>query len=164
MNKPIFIVMGVSGTGKTTIGQLLSKSYDVPFFDGDDYHPKENIVKMSSGEALDDNDRQGWLESLNKLAIEQAKSGAIIACSALKEKYRLILQNNIEEQMVFVYLKGTFEQVKRRLEQRKGHFMSSVLLQSQFDTLEEPIDAIVVSIQATPQDIVAKIKDQYKLN
>lgn len=161
MNKPIFIVMGVSGTGKTTIGLLLSKTYGIPFFDGDDYHPEENIKKMSSGEALDDNDRQGWLESLNKLAIQQAKSGAIIACSALKEKYRIILQNNIQEQMVFVYLKGTFEQVKNRLEQRKGHFMSSILLQSQFDTLEEPNEAIVVSIHATPQDIIANIKDQY---
>jgi len=159
MSKSIFIIMGVSGTGKTTIGKLLSQIHGFPFFDGDDYHPKENIEKMSSGEPLNDNDRKDWLQSLNTLAYNQLESGAIIACSALKEKYRSILSQGIENQLVFIYLKGTFEQVKNRLESRKGHFMSSALLQSQFDTLEEPEDAIEVSIELSPEKIIKAIQN-----
>lgn len=154
--------MGVSGTGKTTIGKLLSKAHGYPFFDGDDYHPKENIEKMSSGQPLNDNDRKSWLQSLNTLAHNQLKSGAIIACSALKEKYRNTLSLGITEQIVFIYLKGTFEHVKNRLESRKGHFMSSVLLQSQFDTLEEPDDAIEISIELSPEKIIKTIQNSLK--
>ena len=146
MNKTIFYTMGVSGTGKTTIGKLLAKNLNIPFFDGDDYHPKENIDKMSSGKALDDDDRYGWLAALNELAIENRKSGAVIACSALKEKYREQLKTNIEKEAVFVYLEGSFEEVESRLDNRKGHFMTSDLLKSQFDTLEPPNGEITVSI------------------
>ena len=159
MSKSIFVVMGVSGTGKTTIGKLLSKAYGYPFFDGDDYHSKENIEKMSSGQPLNDNDRKSWLKSLNTLAHNQLKSGAIIACSALKERYRNTLSSGITEQIAFIYLKGTFEQVKNRLEGRKGHFMSSSLLQSQFDALEEPEDAIAVSIELSPEKIIKAIQN-----
>lgn len=160
MKATIFIVMGVSGTGKTTIGRLLSETYNYPFFDGDDYHPQENIEKMSSGKPLNDDDRRGWLESLNELAHQHLRSGAVIACSALKEKYREILRKGIENDTCFIYLNGSFEQIKKRLETRKGHFMSAVLLQSQFDTLEEPLDAIVVSIGLSPSEIITTIKKQ----
>ncbi|MDT0607283.1 gluconokinase [Croceitalea rosinachiae] len=162
MNKSIFIVMGVSGTGKTTIGKLLSKAYNFPFFDGDDFHPKANIEKMTSGRPLNDKDRAGWLQSLNNLSKKHLLSGAIIACSALKEKYRDILRDEIEEQMVFIYLKGTFEDVKTRLENRKGHYMTSALLQSQFDALEEPKNAMEVSIELSPDEIIAAIQNQLK--
>lgn len=158
MKSTVLIVMGVSGTGKTTIGRLLSKTYDYPFFDGDDYHPKENIAKMSAGNPLNDNDRQGWLERLNGLALQHSKSGAIIACSALKEYYREILKKGIANDIAFIYLKGSFEQIKKRLENRKNHFMSTTLLQSQFDTLEEPSNAIEISILLSPSEIVAAIE------
>lgn len=154
--------MGVSGTGKTTIGKLLSQTTGIPFFDGDDFHPAENIKKMSSGEPLNDVDRKGWLESLNRLAKKQLSEGAILACSALKDKYRKTLSEEIENKLIFIYLKGSFEQIKNRLESRKGHYMSSVLLKSQFDTLEEPKNAIDVSIQLSPEEIIIYIQSKLK--
>ncbi len=156
MNRTIFIVMGVSGTGKTTIGKLLANKLDLPFFDGDDFHPKENVEKMVSGIPLNDNDRKGWLIKLNKLAISQ-KKGAIIACSALKEKYRAQLRKNIEEKICFIFLDATFEQIKERLEQRKNHYMPASLLQSQFDALEPPKGAIRVDVSKSPEEIIEKI-------
>jgi len=161
MNKPsIFFTMGVSGCGKSTIGKLLAKELAIPFFDGDDYHPKSNIEKMEKGIALEDSDRQGWLETLNKLALEHKAKGAVIACSALKEKYRTILEQNIKAQTGFIYLKGSFEEVLERLEQRTGHFMPKQLLQSQFDTLEEPTNAIIAPIKLSPSEIIKEISKQ----
>ncbi|GMN09107.1 gluconokinase [Croceitalea sp. MTPC9] len=162
MSKSILYIMGVSGTGKTTIGKLLAKTLQIPFYDGDDYHPKKNIEKMASGHALDDNDRYGWLTALNELAINNKETGAVIACSALKEKYRAQLQEAIEKESVFIYLKGTYDEIKSRLDNRKGHYMSSKLLKSQFDTLEEPNDAISVSIIQTPEQILQEILNQLK--
>nr|WP_176465456.1 gluconokinase [Croceivirga radicis] len=154
--------MGVSGTGKSTIGKLLSEQLGYPYFDGDDYHPEVNVTKMASGTALNDDDRQGWLEKLNTLALKNLDTGAIIACSALKEKYRETLRKEIAEQTVFIHLTGSFELIKQRLDARKGHFMSAALLQSQFDTLEPPSYEIEVSIanepQAICQEILAKLK------
>lgn len=162
MRKTIFFVMGVSGTGKTTIGKLLAKKFAIPFFDGDDYHPKENIAKMASGNALNDDDRFGWLAALNKLAIQNKNIGAVIACSALKKKYRIQLKTKIEEEAVFVYLKGSYAEVKVRLDSREGHFMTSTLLKSQFDVLEPPTDEIAVSIMLTPEQILQEILNQLK--
>ena len=155
----VLYVMGVSGCGKTTIGKKLSEKYDIPFFDGDDYHPKKNIDKMSSGRPLNDDDRQEWLATLNALAITQLKeeTGAIIACSALKEKYRTTLTKEIETKATFVYLQGSFEDISNRLSKRKGHFMPAGLLQSQFEILEEPQDAITISIHLTPEEAVSAI-------
>ncbi|MBT2160978.1 gluconokinase [Zobellia barbeyronii] len=154
---PIIFVMGVSGSGKSTIGKLLAEELNLSFYDGDDYHPEANVKKMADGHPLDDDDRQGWLERLNLLAIEKSEDGAIIACSALKNKYRTILQNGIEEKLNFVYLQGTFEEIMGRLALRKNHFMPPELLHSQFNTLEVPEDAITVSIMHTPEKIVSKI-------
>jgi gluconokinase len=159
MNK-LFIVMGVSGTGKTTIGKLLSETLDIPFFDGDDFHPKSNITKMASGLPLNDEDRYDWLVALNQLLKTHQDKGAIVACSALKKAYRTILSDGISKRLYFIYLQGSFEEVKSRLEERKGHFMPLELLKSQFDTLEEPKNAITVSIMRTPNEIVREIVDR----
>ena len=156
----IYIIMGVSGCGKSTIGKLLANRLKIPFFDGDDFHPEANVLKMANGLPLNDKDRKGWLQKLNKLAIEHKPTGAIIACSALKETYRSQLKQNLGKQMVFVYLKGTFEEIHARLKERQGHYMPIELLKSQFETLEPPTDAIQVSINHSPNEIVSGILDK----
>ncbi|MEX0291370.1 MAG: gluconokinase [Flavobacteriaceae bacterium] len=153
----VYFVMGVSGCGKSTVGSLLARELSVPFFDGDDYHPPSNIHKMSSGLPLNDQDRKGWLKSLNALASENVEKGAVIVCSALKADYREILSKAIKDKVDWVLLDGSFEEISARLNKRKGHFMPASLLRSQFETLEKPQKGIIVSITATPADIVKKI-------
>ena len=161
MREPkLYVIMGVSGTGKTTIGKLLAEAIDIPFFDGDDFHPRANLEKMESGRPLNDEDRHGWLVSLNQLLKSKKESGAIVACSALKKSYRTILIDGLTDQLKFIFLKGSFEAVKTRMEQRKGHFMPLELLQSQFETLEEPENAIKVSIRDAPSQILQKLLDR----
>ena len=147
--------MGVSASGKTTIGKLLASKLSFPFFDADDFHPESNLKKMASGQALDDTDRAGWLKTLNNLAKKEPK--AIITCSALKESYRTILRDDMNKEVHFVYLKGSYELIYDRMIEREGHMMPVSLLQSQFDTLEEPNSAITVSIELSPQEITEKI-------
>ncbi|MRH99842.1 adenylyl-sulfate kinase [Kriegella sp. EG-1] len=159
-NSNIYIVMGVSGCGKSTISQLLANTLDLPYFDGDDFHPEENVFKMSKGHPLNDEDRQAWLIALNELAINHINKGAIIACSALKEKYRDILRKSINDEIKFIYLEGTFDEINQRMQARKGHFMPAGLLKSQFETLEPPKTAIKVSIVGTPEEIVQNILKQ----
>ncbi|MFC0606078.1 NADP-dependent phosphogluconate dehydrogenase [Winogradskyella pulchriflava] len=160
MNKVIFI-MGVSGCGKSTIGTLLAEELSIPFFDGDDFHPKENIKKMASGQPLNDEDRQGWLETLNTLATQQlAKNSCVIVCSALKQTYRDILSLDIKARTKWVFLSGSFNEIFIRANARKDHFMPSELLQSQFDTLEEPQNAFKVDVSLTPEQIIKKIKNK----
>ena len=161
-NAHIFIVMGVSGCGKSTVGRLLANALEIPFFDGDDYHPETNVKKMALGNPLNDNDREGWLKRLNSLAIEHKSAGAVIACSALKASYRVTLKQNLDNQVEFVYLTGTFEEISDRLKQRKNHFMPKGLLKSQFDTLEVPHEAISVSITKTPSEITSRVLKLYK--
>lgn len=158
--KTVLVIMGVSGSGKTEIGKLLATKLEYPFFDGDDYHPEANIKKMSSGTPLNDEDRKEWLINLNQLALEYRYNGAVIACSALKKNYRGLLQAGMGNCLAFVYLQGSFELIKARLEKRKGHFMPITLLQSQFDTLEPPTKAITVSIEESPTEIVEGILEQ----
>jgi len=161
-NEKVLVVMGVSGSGKTVIGKLLSETLDYPFYDGDDFHPEENIKKMASGIPLDDEDRKGWLIRLNQLAIEHKESGAVIACSALKKIYRSLLRAGMGSNLRFVFLDGPFDLIKSRLENRKDHFMPLDLLKSQFDALEPPSKAITVSIKGKPTDIVDEIVKQLK--
>ena len=150
--------MGVSGSGKTTIGQKLTAATGIPFFDGDDFHPPANKEKMKAGHPLNDNDRKEWLQSINRLAREQStKKGAIIACSALKEKYRTVLSSGIVSPVYWVLLHGSFELIHERMKLRKEHFMPPDLLQSQFDTLELPANAILADIKNPPGEIVADI-------
>lgn len=154
----IIVVMGVSACGKTTLGKALAESYGLPFFDGDDYHPPENINKMASGIPLQDHDRKGWLQRLNQLGREHLPSGAVIACSALKESYREWLSKGLEPNMVWVVINGSFEQLSSRIAQRKGHFMPPELLQSQFDALEVPNYGIHLDTAMTIDEMVAEVR------
>lgn len=148
--------MGVSGSGKSTIGYALANKLNIPFYDGDDYHPKANIEKMASGKPLDDNDRIEWLQSLNKLALENEKNGAVIACSALKESYRSLLQKGLSSSL-WVVLEGSIEVITQRMQSRENHFMPVDLLQSQFATLEVPTYGIHLAIEGKKEDIVLEI-------
>jgi carbohydrate kinase (thermoresistant glucokinase family) len=159
MNHIIFI-MGVSGSGKTTIGKLLSLKTGIPFFDGDDFHSADNKAKMRSGTPLNDNDRKQWLQKLNTLTIEQYNlKGAIIACSALKEKYRTALSKNIDHPK-WIFLQGTYELIHERMKKR-DHFMPVQLLQSQFNDLEIPASAFTINIKNGPDKIVEIILQHF---
>jgi len=162
-NKAI-LIMGVSGVGKTTIGKLLAEATGLSFYDGDDYHSSANVAKMAAGNALTDIDRQEWLEKLHELLQTQlTRQGCILACSALKEKYREVLASNLAN-VNFVYLQGSYQEVLKRLEERKGHYMKADLLQSQFDILEEPTNALTISIQLSVEEIVATIVKHFSLS
>jgi len=153
--------MGVSGCGKSTIGKLLSKEMKISFFDGDDFHPESNIKKMSSGQALNDDDRLGWLQTLNNLAKKQLENNScIVVCSGLKKSYRDILNDGIKDKTKWVFLYGSFEKITKRIDKREDHFMSSDLLKSQFDILEAPKSAIKIDISLTPNNIVQVIKKE----
>ena len=157
MPPSLIFICGVSGSGKTTIGKLLSERCAIPFFDADDYHSPANKKKMQEGQALNDNDRSEWLKGLNQLAIEQcADKGAIIACSALKEQYRQILADTISVPVHWVFLQGTFSLIEERMKKRRGHYMPASLLQSQFDILEMPATNVIVQDIARGPAVIAE--------
>lgn len=145
------VVMGVSGSGKSTVGRLLAEQLDGVFLDGDDFHPPENVAKMKSGIPLNDEDRQGWLESLAH-EIKSAVKPTVIACSALKASYRDILSG-----ADFVFLHGSEEVLAQRLAARQNHYMPPGLLKSQLETLEPPTDALILDIRKSPEELVAEI-------
>src|SRR5882724_4089288 len=158
MGVNIIYIMGVSGSGKTTSGKLLSEKISIPFFDADEFHSTANKEKMKTGKPLTDEDRSGWLITLNQLAREQQeKQGAIIACSALKEKYRKILSAGIAAPVIWVFLQGNYELILERMKTRTGHFMPPEMLSSQFETLETPSKAITVDVAGSPEKIVATV-------
>jgi len=149
--------MGVCGSGKSTVGELLATKVGLPFFDGDDFHPAANIDKMSEGISLNDDDRIGWLQALNQKA---QKSEGVFACSALKEKYREILLKNTGNKAHLIYLDGSYELIDKRMKARENHFMPSGLLDSQFADLEVPNYGIRVSINQEPKNIISDIVNQ----
>ena len=159
----VIVLMGVSGSGKTTVGKLLAEALGAQFAEGDAYHPPENVEKMRRGIPLDDADRWPWLEILSAeidrwLAAEKTM---VLACSALKRSYRDVLAKGRPE-VRFVYLEGDEALIRSRLDQRRGHYMPPSLLKSQIATLEPPADAIAIDIAGSPQAIVAEIRRRLK--
>lgn len=153
----IFIVMGVSGSGKSTVGKAISEKLSIKFFEGDEYHPAENVEKMKTGTPLNDEDRLPWLMCLKKI-IEEAlakKESIVISCSALKQAYRNILKVN--DEVKFIYLKGSYDMIEQRMKARTNHFFKPGLLKSQFDALEEPVDALNVDISDSTGAVVAEV-------
>jgi carbohydrate kinase (thermoresistant glucokinase family) len=164
MGPLIIYIMGVSGSGKTTIGKKISAEMKMAFFDADDFHSRANKEKMKAGQPLTDDDRAEWLISINELAKDQMKKeGAIIACSALKEKYRKILSEGITIPIFWVFLQGNYELIQRRMEARTDHFMPPTMLSSQFDALEIPQQCISIDISQKPDKIVEEIISQIAL-
>ncbi len=157
MNSPI-VVMGVSGSGKSTVGAALAQRLRVPFADADDFHPEANVAKMSAGHALNDEDRYPWLDAIGDWLAEHCGAGGVISCSALKRKYRDQLRKHCP-QVGFLHLSGSPQVIGRRQASRPGHFMPASLLASQFDTLE-PLEAdehgVVVDVD---QDIDAVVEN-----
>lgn len=154
-----FVVMGVAGSGKTTIGLALAAHLDCPFYDGDDFHPPENVAKMAGGIPLNDVDRAPWLARLAALIDEHLHRGetAVLASSALKKRYREQLRVN--DQVQFIFLDGDFDLIWQRMQARQDHYMRAEMLQSQFEALEPPDEdeAIKISIDRSVDDILAQI-------
>jgi gluconokinase len=161
----VVLLMGVSGSGKTTVGTLLAEQLGWEFFDGDDFHPEENVAKMRAGEPLTDADRAPWLARLRTLVDRLLDAGrpAVLACSALRDAYRRQLRAGHEGQVQVVYLRGSAALLRSRLAARHGHFMKAALLESQLATLEEPRDALVVDVDAPPETIVERIRSGLRL-
>lgn len=157
------VLMGVAGSGKTAVGQILSKRLNLPFFDGDNYHPPGNIGKMAAGIPLDDQDRIPWLANLHDIISEHLRAGksVILACSALKQTYRNQLAEG-NPGVVFIYLKGDFDLIYQRMQKRQEHYMKPGMLRSQFEALEEPDGALIVdidqNIEAISEEILSRLR------
>ncbi|CAM4209324.1 NADP-dependent phosphogluconate dehydrogenase [Gillisia limnaea] len=157
----IFIIAGVSGAGKTTIGKLLSEKLELPFYDADDFHPPENVAKMASGIPLKDEDRESWLQTLsNNITNWNSANGAVLACSALKEKYREKLQGNPKQAITWILLNSEYEVILNRLSSRKGHYFKPSLLQSQFEALEIPSYGLYIDINKSEDQIIEEIMNK----
>lgn len=156
----IVLVMGVTGSGKTTVGILLARRLGWDFLDADDFHSAANKAKMHQGIPLTDVDRLPWLDAMHAklLELDSEKRNAVLGCSALKQSYRDLLMANINAKLV--YLKGSYEFIANRLRSRKGHFADEHILAGQFADLEEPTNALVVDVAPTPDEIVDEILHQ----
>jgi len=154
----VYIIMGVSGCGKTTVGKILAEKFAMKFYDADDFHSENSIKKMQNLIPLEDEDRIPWLSNLAVRIRQWNKGeGAVLACSALKEKYRQILSGDGKEKVIFIYLEGDSNTILERMKKRKEHFFAPELLESQFSVLEEPSDAVRVPINKTPEEIGGEI-------
>ncbi len=166
-NHHVFILMGVSGSGKSVVANRVSYQLQTAFLDGDFLHPRANIMKMADGHPLDDQDRQPWLQAINDaaFAMQRTQAVSLIVCSSLKKRYRDILREG-NSNLKFVYLKGDFDTIESRLKARKGHFFKPAMLVTQFATLEEPTadetDVITVDIRQSLDEVVAATVDVIK--
>lgn len=154
----VVVVMGVSGSGKTTVGRLLATRLGWTFLEGDEFHPAANVDKMSTGVSLDDDDRWPWLERIRSAIEVCSRDGrqAVVACSALRARYREFLaagRNDIR----FVYLKGDRHTIRERMNARRDHYMKVDMLDSQLASLEEPVGAVLADVRLPPPDIVSYI-------
>jgi gluconokinase len=158
----IILLMGVQGSGKTTVGRALAEHLGWRFADADEFHPPENIAKMAAGIPLDDRDRAPWLAEL-RTEIDRTladRSNLVLTCSALKERYR---QRLLTDGVALVYLRGTRELIASRLKSRAGHFAKLDLLNSQFADLEEPTNALTIDVSSSVEEIVKEITDCLRL-
>jgi gluconokinase len=154
----IYVVMGVSGCGKSTVGKILGEKLSLPFYDADDYHFPENIKKMQNGSPLTDQQRKPWLTLLaDKIKLWESSGGAVLACSALKQMYRDCLSSTTAGAAKFIYLKGDKDLLHSRLTNRGSHFMPEALLDSQLQTLEPPTEAITILIENSLEEIISQI-------
>ena len=155
----IIVLMGVSGAGKTTVGKLLALDLGWTFYEGDDLHPRSNVVKMAQGIPLTDEDRQPWLQQIRLLINDLISRGqnGVIASSALKQAYRDQLVED-DDDVKLVYLKGEYPLIFARLEERQDHFMKGGLLESQFLAMEEPDRAVIIDVTWEPEEIVTAVK------
>ncbi|MDK1344660.1 gluconokinase [Streptomyces sp. 378] len=154
---PLVVVMGVSGSGKTTVGRSLARRLGVPYAEGDDFHPPSNVAKMRAGHPLDDEDRGPWLEQIGRWLADHADSGGVVTCSALKRRYRDRLVSAAPHTF-FLHLDGSAELIAARITARKGHFMAPELLHSQFAALEpigEDEAGAAIPIDGTPEETAA---------
>ena len=163
----IVIIFGVSGAGKTTVGELLARELGWHFLEADDFHPEVNIEKMRSGHPLTDEDRAPWLERLRDQIKRSLTAGecTVLACSALKRKYRQRLR--VDDEVKLVFLRGSYALISEQLSHRRGHFFDPALLQSQFDDLEEPKpdeSALTIELGRTPHELVKEIKEELRLS
>ena len=155
----IVVVMGVSGAGKSTVGEALAQRLGLRFLDADEFHPPQNVAKMAAAIALTDADREPWLERLNAELVARQEAGAVLACSALKEAYRTRLKRDVSDFRV-VHLTGTIGFIRERMSTRKHDYMPAALLESQFATLEPPTDAIGIDACLGVNDAVERIASE----
>ncbi|MFY0592071.1 gluconokinase [Roseivirga sp.] len=157
--KRLIIVMGISGSGKSTIGRKLADKLGIPFLDADDFHPNENIKKMSRGVPLDDDDRWPWLGAIVEYVKQSHRNTFVLACSALKQSYRDYLGQRLSNE--YVFLKLNYDEGVERLKKRENHFMPTSLIQSQLDTLEEPKSSLTFTGSQSPNEITILAADHF---